>query len=248
MNLPNLPDGFHKFIILIGVFLLGVSYYNFEKKSNKISKLLDINEGKIETTSGKIKFLRSDIEHLKRSIEITSVQESWSLIEKLRKNQVEISILIESTDSSINKIKRLHTSIEENKQNLFLQVFFGATILSLGILFWIKIDERKNLILEYSLKEKEYDLNLKGILIKYCQSCGKSFGSNLKKGYERDKTINNSFCINCYQDGEFTEDISYEDFKLRVEQIIKQQKGFYKRNKLKNRFESLERWKQDEYF
>ena len=44
-----------------------------------------------------------------------------------------------------------------------------------------------------------------------CQSCSMPLSNEEDKGTNKDGTINQDYCIHCFKDGEFTEDITLEE-------------------------------------
>lgn len=47
---------------------------------------------------------------------------------------------------------------------------------------------------------------------KICQSCGMPITSNEQLGLNKDRSINNDYCKYCYQDGEFIDQVTMEEY------------------------------------
>ena len=47
---------------------------------------------------------------------------------------------------------------------------------------------------------------------KICQSCGMPITSNLQLGTNKDGSINQDYCKYCYQDGEFIDKVSMQEY------------------------------------
>jgi hypothetical protein len=81
-----------------------------------------------------------------------------------------------------------------------------------------------------------------------CQSCAKVFSSVKKHGTELDGTKNFAFCIECYENGSFTEpDLNFDTIKARTEMQIRKRTWlgkFFVRKRLRD----SDRWKTNEYF
>jgi hypothetical protein len=45
-----------------------------------------------------------------------------------------------------------------------------------------------------------------------CQSCGMPLTNHEQFGTNADKSINNDYCIYCYKDGKFIDDVSMEEY------------------------------------
>lgn len=45
-----------------------------------------------------------------------------------------------------------------------------------------------------------------------CQSCGMPLINSEQFGTNADKSINNDYCIYCYKDGKFIDDVSMEEY------------------------------------
>lgn len=80
---------------------------------------------------------------------------------------------------------------------------------------------------------------------KICQSCGMPITSSVQLG--KDGSINNDYCKYCYQDGEFIDKVSMEEY---IEMCSKygSQAGMTNeemKEYCKNLFPTLKRWKND---
>lgn len=82
---------------------------------------------------------------------------------------------------------------------------------------------------------------------KICQSCGMPLNNKEELGTNKDGTINDDYCKYCYKDGEFTYDVSMEEY---IEMCSKygNQAGMTNDEMKKyceNLFPTLKRWKEN---
>ncbi|MBI2356883.1 zinc ribbon domain-containing protein [Candidatus Dojkabacteria bacterium] len=81
---------------------------------------------------------------------------------------------------------------------------------------------------------------------KQCQSCGMPLEEGKKSGSEIDGSLSKMFCVNCYQEGKFTQpDLTLDGMKLVLDNTIGKE-GL--RGKIiaflgKMQLPSLKRWK-----
>lgn len=80
---------------------------------------------------------------------------------------------------------------------------------------------------------------------KICQSCRMPITSSVQLGNNKDGSINNDYCKYCYQDGEFIDKVSMEEY---IEMCSKygSQAGMTNeemKEYCKNLFPTLKRWK-----
>lgn len=85
----------------------------------------------------------------------------------------------------------------------------------------------------------------------YCQSCSLPLENDALLGTNKDGSKNLMYCINCYQNGCFTENITMETMIQRsinrMNELFKNNPDFnenYSRQKMLEFFPQLERWKQ----
>ncbi|MCL1934886.1 MAG: zinc ribbon domain-containing protein [Defluviitaleaceae bacterium] len=80
-----------------------------------------------------------------------------------------------------------------------------------------------------------------------CQSCGMPLKDDETLGTNKDGTLSNEYCKNCFKDGEFTQDITMEQMS---ELCLKRMKeigmpGPIAKLMLKKGLPKLKRWKQN---
>ena len=80
---------------------------------------------------------------------------------------------------------------------------------------------------------------------KICQSCGMPIEKEEQLGTNEDKSINQDYCIYCYKDGKFIDDVTMEEY---IEMCSKfgQQAGMTNKEMkslCQNLFPTLKRWK-----
>jgi len=85
---------------------------------------------------------------------------------------------------------------------------------------------------------------------KFCQSCGMPL-SDENKGTDADGSANEDYCVYCYKDGKFTQDMTMEqmiDFCARFTDEINKQSGWsltpdQAKEQMRRFFPTLKRWK-----
>jgi len=271
MNIPNVPDNLHKFLLLGGVLLLiyvqlesnkltdvfnsKVDSFNLTKDSLNIK--IKRNEYQLEKIRKKASLLakKYGIENpieLKDSLAIftytlqgskqeLAVSDSISRLWE-RYNDDKFEIEIAEDKLLILNRQMFDNQDEYDQKESILNAF---AVLGLILLFsglW-KWQKQQN-INDALLKREIHD---NGKIYPYCQSCGKNFSAIRVNGKNKDKTINNAFCKSCFDDGKFKEKLTLEEFEERKKTEIKKQKGWINKRVLKNRLDGLERWKENEY-
>lgn len=80
---------------------------------------------------------------------------------------------------------------------------------------------------------------------KICQSCGMPINSNDLLGTNKDGSINNDYCKYCYENGEFIDKVTMEEYIEMCSKYGKQAGMTNEEMKehLKKLFPSLKRWK-----
>lgn len=78
-----------------------------------------------------------------------------------------------------------------------------------------------------------------------CQSCGMHIENNNLRGTNVDKTLNEDYCIYCYQNGDFLYDDTMEQkvekcIEFHINEVTNENAA---REKLLNYFPTLKRWK-----
>lgn len=53
-----------------------------------------------------------------------------------------------------------------------------------------------------------------------CQSCGMPLQTNEMKGPNKDKSLSNDYCVYCYQDGEFTQNLTMDEMIEHCSQFV----------------------------
>ena len=84
----------------------------------------------------------------------------------------------------------------------------------------------------------------------FCQSCSMPLESNDIKGSEKNGSISEDYCIYCYENGEFTSDMTMDemiDFCFdKIKEIGKEDPNFNNKevlSQMKQFFPQLKRWK-----
>lgn len=82
---------------------------------------------------------------------------------------------------------------------------------------------------------------------KICQSCGMPIESNDQLGKNKDGSINNDYCKYCYNNGEFIDDVTMEEYIDMCSKYGEQADMNNDEMKIlcQNLFPTLKRWKKD---
>lgn len=89
---------------------------------------------------------------------------------------------------------------------------------------------------------------MEGIIImnnKICQSCGMPINSEDQLGKNKDGSINNDYCKYCYEDGEFIDNVTMEEYIDMCSQFGSQagMTNDEMRKMCQKLFPTLKRWK-----
>jgi hypothetical protein len=153
-------------------------------------------------------------------------------------------------------IKLLNAQIEnmtenrdiEEKRNdrdfisaVLLPLILGGIFLLIGRFGMMSQEEIQNKILKSQIKEAETNYSR-------CQSCAKLFSPIRARGKEADGTKSLAFCIECYDNGSYTEPaLTHDQFLNRLKHGIRHRARIIRWIILKFQVPSLLRWKKDEY-
>jgi hypothetical protein len=266
MNI-DIPDKLYKLFALIGILLIGYSFYHTEIVEQNYFSEIDRNRALKDSL-----FLnKMRLDHL--SEKIVDISHNLS-----KKYQVENPIKKSDSSITFNRVlsgpsERINVSDSINKLWMeYKSQNFKNTLLEQKIEFSDKyLDEEENLKktsieLYQSIYELGSILLLAGIVLwfidngtpfpstktkqhervyQFCQSCGKRFNSMLKYGTNKDKSLNYGFCHKCYKKGKFTSpNLTKEEFLKQQKALIKE-KSWITRKILMLRFINLERWDND---
>ena len=82
---------------------------------------------------------------------------------------------------------------------------------------------------------------------KICQSCGMPIISNEQLGWNKDGSINNDYCKYCYEDDEFIDKVTMDEYIKMCSKFGKQagMTNGEMREHFKNLFPTLKRWKKN---
>lgn len=248
MTLPSLPNDFHKFLILIGIAIIGYTFYDYEKKLNEFRS--EIKHGQRLNDSIDISLMRFEykLEDAKSELPNNDIKKLKNHLGEIKNSQNEINILLKLSKKSKERTNSLDNSIVDLNKSYIPIWVFGAFVFMMGGVSWQIVEHRKELLSKLVLKEQEFDLRQKGAFSSFCQSCGKKFNSIIVKGSNLDGKLNDYYCVDCYDNGEFKETLTHEEFDDRCKAIIKKEKGLLIKLFLKIRFKKLERWNKNEYF
>lgn len=265
----NIPDKIFKFLVLLGIFLIGYSFYDndFSEKNyfTKIDKFNELNDSSaisklvVDDKLENIKII-SDNLALKYNIANQIIENKDSSVIFKRTLSGDSSQILVS--DSLNKLwenykiysfkskimdekVKQYSSILENEKNLNQSYHQSNDILlKIGVILFL-------LGIFMWVIDEPYDPKI--VLVKineklypYCQSCGKKFSAMRKYGKEFNGSDNLAFCEECYNEGKFTDDMTKEEFIEKSNAEIKKRNWFAKKI-LKSRFRNLDRWNKDRY-
>jgi hypothetical protein len=272
MTLPSIPDNTYKFLLYIGIVLVGYSFlqsmasienYNAEvKSSNSYIDSLTIRELFQKRQKENLMEMADDLS-LKYNVKnpitdqdsitifsetITGPKNDVFVTDTLRKIWARFkdgNFQISLINEKIKMTKEdLKIADDENTQENYF--YLALAIFGMLCLFGGFAGMEKN----QSLQEKliEIEISHKEPKYKFCQSCGANFSAIRINGTNFDSEINLAFCKDCFENGQFKEpNLSLEEFKKRTQAIIERCNSKSKRKAMQKRFENLERWKVDDY-
>jgi hypothetical protein len=269
MNI-NIPDKIFKFFVLIGLILIGFSFYdNDSSEKNYFSKIDKYNEIKDSSLICKL-VVNDKLENIKRisknlstkyNVEnpiMISKDSTFRFIRTLSGNEQKV-IVSDSIDKLWENLRsfEFRDKVMDQKLESFSTILASEKELNatyhkfnkqLEIFGWIffMLGLLMWVIDEPHVKKSNLEkLNEK--IYPYCQSCGKSFTSVRKYGKEMEGTDNLAFCFECYYQGTFIDnEITKEEFLEKANFEIKNMNYFAKKI-LKSRFNNLDRWNKNKY-
>ncbi|MXO04001.1 zinc ribbon domain-containing protein [Flavobacterium sp. HBTb2-11-1] len=271
MNIPNLPDNLHKFLLLGGVLLLIYAQLEGNKLTDNINKNVDAFNLTKDSLNIRIKRNEYQFEKIKKKADKLSskygienpieIKDSLAIFTQTLKGSMQELAVGDSISKLWEKYNDAKFEIEIAEDQLLIlnkqmsnfqdeydqKEFINNIFLFMGmfLLFsglW-KWQKQQNINDELLLRE----ILDKGKIYPHCQSCGKNFSSIRQNGKNKDKSINNAFCESCYDNGKFVKKMTREEFEAYKQSEIKKQKGWINKKNLKNRLNKLERWKESEY-
>lgn len=271
---PSIPDKFYKLLILLGVFLIGFSYYTIKENEKNYFKKVDIYDNIVS----ELKIMELEIEEEKKKLieydDDISIKYNVKKSIKLKENGDiiftyavlgEKNNLIASNLMTIKwgnyeaknfKFKILNqkrknyadllTTEEKSKNNLENEC--GAFIFGGIILFLLgMIAWLSEDLIENRNNEFNKNKKINERFYSNCQSCGMKFSSVRKYGTNKDETFSNAFCEDCFENGEFKEsELTLEQVKENAKPYIKG--NYFVKKIILNRLDKLERFNRNQYF
>ncbi|MBA4746269.1 MAG: hypothetical protein H2058_13525 [Muricauda sp.] len=260
----NVPDKIYKFITLLGILLIGYSYFNTDKvqqkyfleidKNRALKDSLLLNEMRLTYKREQIIDIANDL--AKQHQVDNPINSSDSLLVFNRvlngpKPNLQVSDSLNGLwlayKNQIFKNRLLSKKIEfsnnylDEEERLKKSYFeTNDTWETIGIIFFVL----GFLLWAADSSPDEEDKNLKqhDRIYTFCQSCGKRFNSMLKYGTNKDKSLNYAFCVECYKKGKFANPkLTKGEFLNKQRELIKD-KNWLTRKILIIRFKNLERW------
>jgi len=271
MNIPNIPDNLHKFLLLGGVLLLVYAYVEERELTDTYNYQVDKTNSTIDSMRFKIKRYEYRSNRFLKKVEQLSLQYG---VENPLETQDSTIIFTRPFSGSANEVlvgdsvSKLWDKFNDDKFEIGLlndeRISLNKKIvLNAGeylqkeeingfltgfaivmLLFGLYRWNAQQKINDQLLQRQIYD---KGKIYDNCQSCGRFFSAIRKRGRNKDKTENAAFCIECFDKGKFNKKFKLEEFEILKNQAIDNQKNWIKKLVLKNRLSKLERWKSSEY-
>jgi hypothetical protein len=274
MTIPPIPDTLSKFCFLIGFIAIGYGYLQFESASKEYKEIssryifrLDSINNSVSKELSKISNLETIFNTLRsRHDSIHAQLRRDSLASNSYINKVKLAVpnlrrLIDSMTLVNNQSKDILSAIDKKDVPQILSTEYqtslknlnyarntntiasivGFLLLVTGLIELYKVQNLQNELLTRQLGEKEkYYI--------FCQSCGKNFSSAQFHGKNSDGSKNNSFCFECYENGQFKEsNITIEDIRSRMINDIKDGSSKLSKSQLMSRLKELERWSKSKY-
>lgn len=270
-NFPNLPDNFYKFLVTVGVLLLVYAYYEDIELTKKMHSEIDKYENKVQEANERLKRNKFRLEQIiekanflavkngvpevittKDSIVIfnqtlkgpenlkatsDSVAKMW---DEYKIEEFEANIINDQLEYLTQRLEELDIIFESDQITNKLISILAALLITIGIFNWQRQQNINDKLQNHQLNQipKEYE---------YCQSCGRNFSPIRGKGKNKDGTFNNTFCSECFDDGEFKESFTLHDFKVLKNEALKNATSRKKQSKIKHRLNNLARWNNNEY-
>jgi len=272
MNIPNIPDNFHKFLVLIGGLIIVFCYYtdnvNVKSYNNKVELYNDSSDS-ITILLLKENLQLLEIESKAKLLAEKEGSESQFLMNNdsififtriVKKNGIPTKItdsletLIKIYDKNksearinnerLKLIGKKLTRISKNLNNerKSIKVLIIVGGIFLTIGFYSWNNQQK--IKDGLLK---WELITKGEIYSHCQSCGKNFSAIRLYGKNIDGDANYAFCSECYINGHFKYEKNDEYFVEIKNKALSSTKNKLKRNSIKRRFDNLIRWKKNDF-
>jgi hypothetical protein len=271
MNIPNIPDNLHKALFVIGLILVGFAYYKYDqniiaieneaKHVNKLSEDEYFQKMKVVNLESEFQILcwieakKLNIENfcekdkdgdlqfyqiIGGSNEVLRVSDSLSIIWHNIENEREASDnLTDKFEFATDDLKDfVELTYEANDFNRALGLL-GGLLAFIGLSRWWKIQNIQDKIVEAELPASPK--------FKHCQSCGRNFSFRVKHGTNKDSSLSDLFCSDCYQQSEFTSFLDEDSFKILKENKIKNCETKREKARIKARFEKLIRWNINDY-
>lgn len=160
------------------------------------------------------------------------------ILKNMQLNKITLK-LAQRRDEKVAQIKEINFMLKKTKENISLFPYFIVIFLCFILFVSAIADLLRN---EYFSKEIAKTEFYKNKLYKRCQSCAKIFSPKLLHGTEKDGSVNKGFCIECYQDGQFTNP------ELTSDEVITALKSYNpEEKKVEKIVKEMVRWNQNPY-
>lgn len=271
MILPSIPDNTYKFLLYVGLIIIGFSAYQSLELTNNYNKQAQSFNDNIDSLKINEIFQKRGQEHLinvsknlskRYGVENPITQnDSTTIFNRTLKGNPEEIFVSDTLDKLWSnylgkgfEVELLSKKIDMSQANLnshdkyyYTMVFSYLGLLLLGGL--LSMAGYAGMERHQKLQERllALDINQKDIKFKFCQSCGKKFSSVRLNGKNENSVKNEAFCIDCYDLGKFKEpNLTISELKKIVLKEIEFKSKKEKEAILKN-LEKLDRWTTDYY-
>lgn len=270
MNI-NIPDKFYKLFVLIGILLVGYSYYQMDREERIYFEKID-GYNKVQDSLAIAVFIRNyKLNEIKRKADRISetycvdnpLVEMDSILKFSKKlNGTKEELLVSDSIDVLWENFQVHKfkiELLKKREEIESKQLEDAKKLKSSYFKIYKVLQESGFYLLFigmflwvidqpwiNAKSKESKKQFEKIY-SFCQSCGMKFSPIRAYGTEKNKDSNYSFCKNCFKDGKFTnKELTHEEVITSARETTKHKNWFY-RKLLGNRLSKLERWKQNEY-
>lgn len=275
MSFPSIPDTVYKLLVFLGIIIFAYADFTNNTKYSDVEKVqieygAELTKLRLDTD-----LLTEDIGNIEKQAALLSSR--YGVPNPLKPNDTAYSTIAkgrqleDAVSDSITKLLVAHAdkAMEQKKKGneidakkyivdrhmeayeRFLQSFkwmnlMALTCFGLGLLMWMVTEINKEFLIR---EQKEMQKLTEPRYRVRCQSCGRKFNSMIKEGKEKDGTINHQFCINCYDNGTFTNpDLTKEQVLEEASQQLKaKKKSWLHINDRLQLIEKLDRWSPNDY-
>lgn len=272
MTIPTLPDNLWKLFLLGGILLVAFAYFEGEKIDNKFADQTASYLSYLDSVQIRHKYLLRQQENLKHRAKIIALKNGVEnpltfndtiinfdrvvtgdpkavaasdsinmLFDAYSDGKFELELIDQQMDKREKQWNKVVDESKDYKPQFIAFLTFGFILFFAGYAGITAQQVQQDELIKRQLGEKP-------IYYRYCQSCARIFSSLRHHGTESNGDKNKAFCIECYENGAFTEpDLTVLRLKAKLRTQIKQL-DFIDKLRLNLRLKKLDRWKKQELF